>query len=224
MLRQICRHGRLSGFIQQYMNTDSIFSIVLKTLSLDSVLASTESQDFTSNEESPHNSKGEKISPELYNSILAHINVLWPNTSFQHHNDLHHPLDAQVLPPVAVPIQHITHKGHKYSTFSTHSGGSSISFHCKNGEVDVGFIISMWTQVLLGVSYLYIIVAPHTALTPSDKLCSPYTSQPGFMGTLVYSHPNPTQKQQQVLIEQRQYEVMLHTMTIHLVHLVLNQE
>jgi hypothetical protein len=123
------------------------------------------------------------------------------NTPFRHHNDLPHP---QVLSPVAISIQHITHKGHEYSTFSTHSGGSSISFHCKDGTVDAGFIISMWTQVLLGVSCLFVIVAPHAALTPSDKLRSPYTSRPGFMGTVVYSQPNPTQEQQHVLIEQQQ--------------------
>ena len=169
-----------------------------------SVIAPKESPNFTSNEESQHNSKGQKLSPELYNSILAHINALWPNTSFRHHNDLPHPLDARVLPPVAIPIQHITHKGRKYLTFSMHPGGSSISFHCNNGTVDVGFIISMWTQVLLGVPCLHIIVAPHAALTPSDKLHSPYTSRPGFMGTLVYSHPSPAQEQQHVLIEQRQ--------------------
>jgi hypothetical protein len=158
------------------MDTESVFSAVLKVLFLGSVIAPKESPIFTPNDESQHNSKGQKLSPELYNLIFIHINALWPNTPFWHYNDLPHPLDAHVLPPVAIPIQHITHKGRKYSTFSMHSGGSSVSFHCQDGTVDVGFIKSMWTQVLLGVSCLFIIVAPHTPLMPSDELHSPYTS------------------------------------------------
>jgi hypothetical protein len=60
----------------------------------------------------------------------------------------------------------------------------------------------MWNQVLLGVSCVFIIVAPHTALLPSDKLHSPYFSRPGLLGNLVYSQPNPARPL--VLIEQRQ--------------------
>jgi hypothetical protein len=62
----------------------------------------------------------------------------------------------------------------------------------------------MWTQVLMGVSCLYIIVSPHAHLTANDAAQSPYVSHLGFMGTVVYSKPTPTQERKDVLIEKKQ--------------------
>jgi hypothetical protein len=125
--------------------TDSHFSAVLKVLFPDTILATMESPIITPHHEAQHNSKGKKLSPKLYDSILTHVNMIWPNTSFHHHNNLPHPPNAHILPPIAVPTTHITHKGCSYSTFSMHSGGSSLSYLCRDGTVDAGFIVSMWT-------------------------------------------------------------------------------
>jgi len=176
MLRQICRCGRLSGFIQGYINTDSHFGAVLKILFPDTILTTMESPIITPQHEAQHNSKGKKLSSKLYDSILTHVNMVWPNTFFRHHNNLPHPPNAHILPPMAVPTTHITHKGRSYSTFSMHSGGSSLSYLCRDGTVDARFIVSMWTQVLMGVSCLFIIVAPHALLSADDMVYSPYVS------------------------------------------------
>jgi hypothetical protein len=82
MLRQICRHGRLVGFIQDYINTDGPFSTALKVLFPDAVITPTELPIITPNNEALQNSKGKRLSPNLYQSILTHVNTLWPNTPF----------------------------------------------------------------------------------------------------------------------------------------------
>jgi hypothetical protein len=202
MLRQICRRGRLTGFIQDYVNTDGPFGAALKILFPGAIVASTEKA--ATNHEAEHNSRGVALSAELYGTVLKHVNTLWPNSPFRHRNDLPHPPNAHVLPPVAVPVKHITHNGRNYSIFSMHPGGSSVSYRCQDGTIDVGFIMSMWTQVLMGVSHLYIVVSPHAHLTANDAARSPYVSRPGFMGTVVYSKPTPTQERKHVLIEQKQ--------------------
>jgi hypothetical protein len=171
---------------------------------LEAVIAPTELPIITPNNEALQNSKGKRLSPDLYQSILTHVNMLWPNAPFRSHDDLPHPPNAHVLPTFAVPITHITHKGRNYSTFSMHSGDSSISYTCRDGTIDAGFIVSMWTQVLRAKSCLFIIVVPHAPLTANDAAHSPYMSRPGFMGTVVYSQPIPMQERQHVLIEQMQ--------------------
>jgi hypothetical protein len=62
----------------------------------------------------------------------------------------------------------------------------------------------MWGQVLDGQSHLFIIVSPHSELSVKDAVQSPYISRPGFLGTIVYSQPTPSQKRQPVLIRQTQ--------------------
>ena len=157
--------------VHQYrwsINTDGPFSTALKVLFLEAVIAPTELPIITPNNEALQNSKGKRLSPDLYQSILTHVNMLWPNAPFQGCNDLPHPPNAHVLPTFAVPITHITHKGCNYSTFSMHSGDSSISYTCRDGTIDAGFIVSMWTQVLRAKSCLFIIVVPHAPLTAND--------------------------------------------------------
>jgi hypothetical protein len=195
---------------------------VLKILFPDTILATMESPIITPhNEAQHHNSKGKKLSPKLYDSILTHVNMLWPNKSFWHHNNLPHPPNAHITNSSS----NNTHNPHRrsYSTFSMHSGGSSLSYLCRDGTVDAGFIVSMWTQVLMGVSCLFIIMAPHALLSADDMVYSPYVSWPGFLSTVVYSQPTTMQAQEHVISRGRS-EVMLHTMTAHLVHLASNQE
>jgi len=121
---------------------------------------------------------------------------------FQHHHSLPHPPDALVLPPLAIPIQKIEHKGQGYTTLSSHPDNSSISYHCTNGDIDTEFIISIWSQVLQGTKQIFIVVAPHTFLSAHDAVRNPYSSWTGFLGTLVYSQP--THARSQILIKQNQ--------------------
>jgi hypothetical protein len=121
---------------------------------------------------------------------------------FRHHHHLPHPPGALVLPPVAISIQKIEHNGRGYTTFSSHPGNSSISYHCSNGNIDMGFITSIWSQVLQGMKRIFIVVAPHTFLSTQDAFCNPYSSRTGLLGTVVYSQP--TQARPYVLICQNQ--------------------
>ena len=151
-----------------------------------------------------YNSKGVKLASELYNEILKLVNSESPTLVFQHHQHLPHPPDALVLPPLAISIQKIEHDGRNYTAFSSHSGNSSISYRCTNGDMDTGFITSIWSQVLQGTKQIFIVVSPHTLLSAHDAVRSPYSSRTGFLGTVVYSQP--TQARSQVLIQQNQIQ------------------
>jgi hypothetical protein len=131
MLRQICQRGHLTGFTQDYVNTDGPFGAALKIL-FPGAIVPTKKPTIAPNHEVEHNSRGVALSAELYRTVLKHVNTLWPNSRFWHHNDLPHPLNAHVLLPVAVPKKHITHNGCSYSVFSIHPDGSSVSFFLKN--------------------------------------------------------------------------------------------
>src|ERR1700730_788517 len=77
--------------------------------------------------EAQHHGQGKNLSLDIYNLMLAHINlVLSPSQPLCHFKDFPHPMDAKVLPQMAIPFHHIKHKGHGYSTFSKHPGNSSI--------------------------------------------------------------------------------------------------
>jgi hypothetical protein len=213
MLRQICRRGRLTGFIQDCISNQSPFSAALMVMFPNVMTPQSEMSTVSSHSEAQHNSRGQKLPSVEYNLILDYIHALRPNCLARHYKDLPHPEDAVILPPVAVPVTHITHKGRSYSTFSMHSGNSSISYHQADGTVDAGFITSMWKQILYGESHLFIIVSPHSQLSADDASQSPYTSRPGFLGTLVYSQPPLSQKQKQVLIQQTQIKAHMANYT-----------
>lgn len=209
MLRQICRNGRLSGFVQDCISAQSPLSAALMVMFPNTVNPQPQmSPTLSPHLEAQHNSKGQQLSSTEYNLILAHMNTLRANCPTRHYQDVPHPENAFVLPPIAVPVKHITHKGRGYSTFAMHSGNSSISYHRNNtlnsSHIDTGFITSMWAQILNGESHLFILVSPHSPLSNDDATKSPYTSRPGFLSTLVYSQPPGSQKRQQVLIQQSQ--------------------
>ena len=147
-----------------------------------------------------HNSKGVLLALEIYNAILNLVNSESP--VFQHHHNFPHPPDSLVLPPFAIPIWKIEQGGRGYTAFSSHPGNSSISYCCTNGDVDMGFIISMWSQVLQGMNRIFVVVEPHRLLSAYDAVYSPYSSRTGFLGTVAYSQP--TQARSWVLIQQNQ--------------------
>ena len=204
MLRQICRRGRLAGFVRDYINLDSVFGEALRILFPEAIADPVEPSAPTHHsdlEAAQYNSKGVLLSPEIYNVILELVNSESSTLFFRHCNNLPHPLHALVLPPLANPIRKIEHNGRGYTSFLSHPGNSSISYYM-NGNVDSGFITSIWSQVLQGKKRIFIVVAPHTPLSAPDATCSPYTSRIGLLGMVVYSQP--TLARPQVVIQPSQ--------------------
>ena len=202
MLRQICRRGRLSGITHDYIHSNTLFGEALKILFPDATADPLAPTQYSSMETAQYNRKGVTLASEIYNEILKLVNLESPTLVFRHHHDLPHPPDALVLPPLAISIPKIEHNGWGYTAFSSHSGNSSISYRGTNGDIDTGFITSIWSQVLQGTKRIFIVVSPHTPLSARDAVRSPYSSQTGFLGTVVYSQP--TQARSQVLIQQHQ--------------------
>jgi len=201
MLRQICRRGRLSGITQDHIHSNTLFGDALKILFPDAISDPTPSQ-YGDTEMAWHNSKGVRLAPEIYDEILKLVNSESQTLFFRHYHNLPHPPDALVLPPLATSIRKIEHNGWEYTAFSSHPGNSSISYHCSNGDIDTGFIASIWSQVLQGTKRIFIVVLPHTFLSAHDLVHSPYSSRTGLLGTVVYSRP--TQARSQILIQQNQ--------------------
>jgi len=207
MLHQICRRGRLLAFMKDsacslLSDSEGLLSRALQMFNiLPSPLSTYSTQVQSPLEQAVENSQGEELSPEHYNLILAYVNQQSPTTPLRHYSYFPHPMDTEVLPRLASPIQHITHNGRPYSTIAMHQGNSSISFKPQNGGVDVGFIHSMWSQVLQGKQHTFIFVAPHTRLSNHDQLKNPYAARGGFSAGLVYSK---SLQQYDILIEANQ--------------------
>jgi hypothetical protein len=193
MLRQICRRGRLLAFMKDSANSllSDSEGLLSKALQMFNILPrslntlNTEVQSLF--EQATENSQGESLSLEHYNQILEYFNQQYPTTPVRHYSHFPHPIDAEILPRLASPIQHITHNGRPYSTFTIHPGNSSISFQSQNAAVEVGFIRSIWSQVLQGKQHIFIIVAPHLRLSVHDESKNPYIKKGGFSAGLVYS-------------------------------------
>jgi hypothetical protein len=189
MLRQICRHGRLMGFIHAYALSDNIMGKALQVLVPQSLL----DQEIAV-EPTISLTKIKILPPEVYEAILAYINAHSPFMPFHHFKHFPHPLDANVLPRIATPLNHVKHKGWDYSILTMHAGNSSIRFQCQDGTTDLGLINSIWSQTLQDKTYIFLTVAPHARLTAEDEAKNPYLSRPGFLATLIYSKPLLPQK------------------------------
>jgi hypothetical protein len=212
MLRQICRRGRLTALTNQLSSTPTdLFGKAFQIFNQANLFSKkdleiNETPDVHSSlDEANHNGAGKPLSNENYSLILDYINSKSPNTPFRHFSQLPHPIDANVLPPRAVPAKHLTHNGRTYSPYLIHAGNSSISYS-QNNEIHAGFIQSIWTQILRGHLHTFIIVAPHPGLSPEDDKKNPYLSRPLFKCALVYSQAaKPTQH---IVIEKKQ--IMAH--------------
>ena len=208
ILCQICRRGHLAGIAQWYKNTNFFLNEALQLLFPDPTEASQtfptanpELNDLSDIQAAKFNSKGCDLPPYLYELILQHINDTDGPNSIQHCNALPHPTNANILPRLAMPTSHIKYKGRGYSTFTLHPANGSISFFNRRlgNTIDAGFIVSMWTQALMGRTRTFIEIAPHTPLSEQDNQHNPYASMPGFRGLLVYS--TPEHKCRHVIIE-----------------------
>lgn len=191
MLRQICRRGRLSAVVQDHINNDNYLGEALRILfPVIHPEQSDTSQRSDPMQTAQHNSRGKTLRPEIYDKILALVNTGFPYPVFRHRNDLPHPPNTQVLPPLAVPINHIECNGRGYSVFGRHPGNSSIAYRRTDGSIDGGFITAMWSQILQGTERIFIEVAPHKSLSPEDAPRSPYISCEGLRGIIVYDEPS----------------------------------
>ena len=190
--------------VQSYIASNSPLIEALKILEpqIKTEVESAAETSHTPLAEAQYNSQGKNLSAEIYDLILAHMNTLFPSSPLHHFKDLPHPMDAYVLPPMAVPLLHVYHKEHGYSTFSRHPGNSSISYQSKEGVTKAGFIVSMWSQILMGKLHQFIVVALHKPLTADDEQKSPFTSRPGLLSTIVYNQPPELCRQ--VIIQQEQ--------------------
>jgi hypothetical protein len=197
MLRQICRRGRLTALIQDMRNP---LSIALQVLG-QQTCTEEEPATISALAEAQHNSEGKKLPIEVYDLILAHINMS-TSAPLRHFKNLPHPMDEYVLPRMAVPLHTLKHKGHEYSIFSMHPGNSSISFKSSVGVINAGFIVSMWKQVLMGKSHSFVILSPHRHLSVDDEQRNPYPSRPGFLSTVFYSQQSELCKQ--IIVEPEQ--------------------
>jgi hypothetical protein len=166
MLRQVCRRGHLTAFIQDCIASGNPLGNVLHILvpQAPQTCTGAELPPVSPLAEAQHNGQGKNLPLEVYNLILAHLNGPPPLSPVHHFKNLPHPMDVYVLPRMAAPTHHIKHKGHDYSTFSMHPGNSSISYHSKDGAINAGFVTSMWTQVLMGKLHSFIVVSPHKLL------------------------------------------------------------
>jgi hypothetical protein len=101
----------LTGFIQGCLDVRGPLSHALGVMFPDTVASSLETVGMSPLLEAMHNSKGQKIPPEIYELLRLHMNSEHPDYFFCHYKDLPHPLNSLVLPPVAIPVTHIMHKG-----------------------------------------------------------------------------------------------------------------
>jgi hypothetical protein len=145
--------------------------------------------------------KSKTLSPEIYDLILEYVNTILL-FSFRHFKQIPHPMDANILPRIAVQSNNLKHKERNYTTFSMHSGNSSICYKCKNGDINAGFIISIWSQVLVRQLHTFVVVSPHEILSTADQELNPYKSRPGFLSAIVYSQKSEPHKQ--IVIEKEQ--------------------
>ena len=97
MLHQICQRGHLLASIQDSIASNNQLSKALQILV---PLACTQARPTTISPlvEAQHNGQGKNLPPEMYDLILAHMNMLLHSPPFRHFKNLPHPMDAYVLP------------------------------------------------------------------------------------------------------------------------------
>ncbi|KAJ7136745.1 hypothetical protein C8R44DRAFT_728709 [Mycena epipterygia] len=205
MLRQICRRGRLFASISdsaQPADSKSPVAEAMRVLSPRDPLESP--QQLSPAQETAYNGSGVLLDLLMYELILGY----WNHTHsppYIHAAELTYDLlDAgvNVLPTRAVQLTEFKHKTRLFSTFKKHHGGSSVSFrHPLTGQKDFGFIQCIWTQALQGQKQTFVVVQPHTDVSPMDAAKTPYPMRPGFACMVRYSEP--IRPQPQLIVEPR---------------------
>jgi len=202
MLRQICRRGRFKAFTHDLdIKSSGLLTSTLRLLQGPAKSGTPNQSQSTLSplEEICYNSSGNRLSDDIYIALLHFMEEKFPLTKFRHYKHIPHPLESIVLSPTAMPLHNLQHKKRNYTTFAIHPGNSSIGYQTKGGMA-AGFIISIWSQVVQGISYTFIVVAPHQRLSAEDEQRNPYHSYPGFLATLTYTE----QGIQRAVIEQEQ--------------------
>jgi hypothetical protein len=97
MLRQICRRGRLTAFIQGCMTLENPLSKALQILFPETHVEK-ELAQMPPLAEAHHNAQGINLPIHVYNLILEHMNTLSLSSPIRHFKNLPHPMEAYVLP------------------------------------------------------------------------------------------------------------------------------
>lgn len=178
MLRQICRRGRLMGFLRNPTFGSAQDQVHLASIA-DTLINNP-------NEKNDPSGLGLKIIPSyVYDAILAYVNGKGPIQLFRHYGWLPHPMNANVLPQRAIPIHYFKHNSRDYSTFHHHPGNSSVQFQPERDGVNSGQIESAWRFNLCdGDSRTFIVLSKHQPL-PHEFQQTPYALRPGFRAKVV---------------------------------------
>ncbi|KAJ7907902.1 hypothetical protein B0H13DRAFT_1617989 [Mycena leptocephala] len=161
-------------------------------------------QQLSPADETAFNGSGVILEDSIYELILDYWNRTY-SPSYIRTTDLTFELlerGVKVLPTRGVQLTHFTHKIRLFSTFKKHHGNSSISFrHPSTGWKDMGFIRSIWTQVLQGQKRTFVFVQPHTDMKTADDAKTPYLKHPRFACTVKYTEPR--QPHPELVVEPR---------------------
>ena len=126
---------------------------------------------------------GDLIPPEIYNALLAYIN-LTVTEQFHHCAALPH-TSPRVLPQIAIKHKGFTHRTRLFGFRSLNPGNSCISFWTSSG-VGSGEIIGIWSHFFDGSMHDFFAVSPHSPLSGEDSAHNLYNLFPGFQCTVVY--------------------------------------
>ncbi|KAJ7677005.1 hypothetical protein DFH06DRAFT_1266270 [Mycena polygramma] len=110
-------------------------------------------QTFSPAEETAFNGSGTVLDASTYELIFNYWNCAYSPPYIRAAELTYDLMDAgvSVFPSRAVQRTNFDHKTRNFTTFKQHIGGSSISFrHPSTGRKDLGYIWSIWTQVLQG--------------------------------------------------------------------------
>ena len=206
MLRQVCRRGRLFASMSDSTQTTDSKSPVVEAMRilLPREPVSTSPQQFSPAQETAYNGSGDPLDIPTYELILGHWNRTYSPPFIRAAELTYDLIDAgvNVFPSRAVKLTSFTHKTRLFCTFQKHHGNSSISFrHPSTGRKDVGFIRAIWSQALQRQSRTFVVVQPHTEMSPTDAAKTPYLTHPRLACFVRYS--KPPHPQPQLILEPR---------------------
>ena len=183
MLQQICCRGQLLGHLKSNGSPYHISEVSKAALTVlcsrpaspicDTVLITKQ--------------KHQCLPLNVYDLLLDYIHTQYPY--FRYYKDLSHLLDAHVLSPWVVEKNHIIYKTWSLSTFSEHSGNSSIEYYSNVRTIEYGLICSIWVQSLGDRDtdqHTFLLISPHEQLSNTDRSLSLYSGFPGFQCVVVY--------------------------------------
>ncbi|KAF7367760.1 hypothetical protein MSAN_00840000 [Mycena sanguinolenta] len=199
MLRQMCRRGRLLAAISDSAKTPDSKSPVVEAMRVlspgNQVSATSETlKQVSPGEEPAYNGLGDILDATIYEMILGYWNRNYAPPYIRAADLTFDLLNAgvKVLPSRAVERTEFKHNTRLFGAFGKHQANSSISFYNPfTGGKDFGYIESVWNMALEGQIRTFVVVQPHTAVSPADNAKAPYAACPGFKCFLCYTNPAP---------------------------------